>query len=545
MPIRYTRVGWQDAPSTETPIDAANLNHMDNGILALSEEMDTELPLIRDQINDVSADIETQIDEKIPPEVSSWLTEHVTPAGSAVVVDDTLTIQGAAADAKKTGDEITSLKEELSVLYDPSGTDDMYGSDAAVVRTDNVLTSAVWDDSTKTVTVSMSGSASSQDTYYVVLQPKFIANHTYKIAIGYTYVTAYAYTTIRNTFSTTNFNSRDDIINGVAKDTNTQEVFTFTATNDGWLALAIMVPANAQRSWSWKLAVYDVTGVDISALSDADFLTFADTIALTASGLVPTVGAKAEYSYAMDGNVKGETWSALGDSLTALGSGSQYLGYVLSKLGLANYHNCGIGGTSVSGATNANAMYQDTRIEALNINSTCVTVMGGTNDFWQQYYKDHPSTNYTGWGDCTRENHDVSTFCGAYNVMLSKILYKFCKVPAYYNDVDYTGITQVSTAVGNFRLILLTPPQAFHVDGDSASAALLQNGITAAHDYVKQIAELWGLPCVDTWEMGMNDMNRSLFFADYLTDATHFNAFGHERLASLIIDKVLQVSRYK
>ena len=49
MPVRYTRVGWQDAPSTDTPIDAANLNHMDNGILALSEELDTELPLIQEQ----------------------------------------------------------------------------------------------------------------------------------------------------------------------------------------------------------------------------------------------------------------------------------------------------------------------------------------------------------------------------------------------------------------------------------------------------------------------------------------------------------------
>lgn len=116
MAVNYTRVGWQDAPSTDTPIDAANLNHMDNGILALSEEVDTELPLLRDQINDVSADIETQIDEKISPEVSSWLGEHVTPVGSAVVVDDTLTIQGAAADAKKTGDEISDLKDDLNYI---------------------------------------------------------------------------------------------------------------------------------------------------------------------------------------------------------------------------------------------------------------------------------------------------------------------------------------------------------------------------------------------------------------------------------------------
>ena len=46
--------------------------------------------------------------------VTSWLNEHVTPAGSAVVVDDSLTIQGAAADAKKTGDEISGLKEDFS-----------------------------------------------------------------------------------------------------------------------------------------------------------------------------------------------------------------------------------------------------------------------------------------------------------------------------------------------------------------------------------------------------------------------------------------------
>lgn len=53
MSVMYTRVGWQDAPSTDTPIDAANLNHMDNGILALSEEVDTELPLLQERVEAV------------------------------------------------------------------------------------------------------------------------------------------------------------------------------------------------------------------------------------------------------------------------------------------------------------------------------------------------------------------------------------------------------------------------------------------------------------------------------------------------------------
>lgn len=57
MPIRYTRVGWQDAPSTETPIDAANLNHMDNGILALSEAYDVEISTVQQQFQDVLKEV--------------------------------------------------------------------------------------------------------------------------------------------------------------------------------------------------------------------------------------------------------------------------------------------------------------------------------------------------------------------------------------------------------------------------------------------------------------------------------------------------------
>mgnify|MGYP002519713209 CR=1 FL=1 len=53
------------------------------------------------------------LDELIQPlvgdAVSEWLEDNVTPTGSAVVVDASLTISGAAADAKVTGDEISDL----------------------------------------------------------------------------------------------------------------------------------------------------------------------------------------------------------------------------------------------------------------------------------------------------------------------------------------------------------------------------------------------------------------------------------------------------
>jgi len=46
-------------------------------------------------------------------DVANWLNNNVDPVGSAVIVDKTLTIEGAAADAKKTGDELSSLNSSL------------------------------------------------------------------------------------------------------------------------------------------------------------------------------------------------------------------------------------------------------------------------------------------------------------------------------------------------------------------------------------------------------------------------------------------------
>ena len=52
--------------------------------------------------------------EDIPGAVTSWLNENVTPVGSAVVVDSTLSISGAAADAKATGDSLAESLHHLS-----------------------------------------------------------------------------------------------------------------------------------------------------------------------------------------------------------------------------------------------------------------------------------------------------------------------------------------------------------------------------------------------------------------------------------------------
>lgn len=97
--------------------------------------------VVADQIDDavagqigevVAEQLPPLVEEGIPGEVSDWLTENVDPVGSAVLVDSSLTISGAAADAKVTGDELANLKTQLFEPYDAEqeitiNTDGYYG----------------------------------------------------------------------------------------------------------------------------------------------------------------------------------------------------------------------------------------------------------------------------------------------------------------------------------------------------------------------------------------------------------------------------------
>lgn len=57
--------------------------------------------------------MQAYVNNSMPTIITNWLDTNVTPVGSAVVVDESLTIEGAAADAKITGDEIANVKSNL------------------------------------------------------------------------------------------------------------------------------------------------------------------------------------------------------------------------------------------------------------------------------------------------------------------------------------------------------------------------------------------------------------------------------------------------
>lgn len=58
--------------------------------------------------------------ETVAATTEAWLDDNVTPVGSAVVVDSSLSVQGAAADAKVTGDEVNVLKSDIDPIIDIS-----------------------------------------------------------------------------------------------------------------------------------------------------------------------------------------------------------------------------------------------------------------------------------------------------------------------------------------------------------------------------------------------------------------------------------------
>ena len=101
----------------------------------LDDAVEANLPtVVSQQIGDVVAEqietvVETAIGDTVPDAVTSWLEENVDPTGSTtVVIDSSLSISGAAADAGAVGEQIDKIKSGL-------GDDVHYAHDSAGVYT--------------------------------------------------------------------------------------------------------------------------------------------------------------------------------------------------------------------------------------------------------------------------------------------------------------------------------------------------------------------------------------------------------------------------
>ena len=92
----------------------------------LPAELATQLPAeVTSQLPGVVADqIGAAVAPGIPDAVTDWLDDHVNPVGSAVTIDDSLTIAGSAADAKVVGDKFDLVSDTMDAnkimkIYEP------------------------------------------------------------------------------------------------------------------------------------------------------------------------------------------------------------------------------------------------------------------------------------------------------------------------------------------------------------------------------------------------------------------------------------------
>lgn len=123
--VDYLNKTMEDVDHMNTDMDTlySNFQEFQEGTIRIYNELVAYVNAYFENL-DVQEEINTKLDEmvtsgelvtilqpSIASEVASWLNDHITPTSPAI--DDTLTVSGAAADAKTTGDLITDLNSNL------------------------------------------------------------------------------------------------------------------------------------------------------------------------------------------------------------------------------------------------------------------------------------------------------------------------------------------------------------------------------------------------------------------------------------------------
>lgn len=110
--VNVQNVQWDE--NNHTLLDAlGSVDISSSGKGNLQHQID-ELDGDKISTNQFNSRLNDFLREQISEDTTDWLDDNVNPVGSAVIVDKTLTIEGAAADAKAVGDELTEVRTDLT-----------------------------------------------------------------------------------------------------------------------------------------------------------------------------------------------------------------------------------------------------------------------------------------------------------------------------------------------------------------------------------------------------------------------------------------------
>lgn len=221
----------------------------------------------------------------------------------------------------------------------------------------------------------------------------------------------------------------------------------------------------------------------------------------------------------------GKKCVCLGDSITEQGT---WLPYLKNELGFSEVVNRGIGGSTI-GYTYTNAFWQDKRVNSIDLDADCVLIMGGTNDAGSGV----PLSSII-----SKDIHNKESVVGAYNILLSKIFYKFYKLSSgFYSDVDYSGVTQVEHP-RDITVMLISPTftnSPLYIGSDA------ENRLVPIVNAVPKIADFWNVPyCENYYKSGINDQNFSMYLKkenyEGNTIFVHPNDKGGEKIGARIVN---------
>ena len=107
----------------EKPGNNADMSESDLSLLQEAIDATSPLPtggtvgqvLTKTENGSAWSNAGTPTQEQVAEAVSDWADEHIT-VETGVVIDQSLTVQGAAADSKKVGDEISDLKSQIDQI---------------------------------------------------------------------------------------------------------------------------------------------------------------------------------------------------------------------------------------------------------------------------------------------------------------------------------------------------------------------------------------------------------------------------------------------
>jgi hypothetical protein len=202
-------------------------------------------------------------------------------------------------------------------------------------------------------------------------------------------------------------------------------------------------------------------------------------------------------------------WGTEGDSITAQG---RWQPTVVSKLGLNLVENYGVSGTLVSG-TGTTAMNNDARVDAIDNTLDVLNLQGGTNDW----------IGSVALG--AEDSVDVSTFNGALNVWLTKIITRLPSARVFLHTIPYGS--NVAKIAG-----------AGWADAEHNTLGLTTKDYSAA---IMAAGARFGVPVIDlNGEMGTNSINQSVYYD--LEPSPSAGAYVHpksgvggERLAEVVV----------